>query len=383
MRFADPTTPAESPLTVLTHIAISLDALNCGALLVGRSGVIAHVNTRLCEMTQRRQEELVGADLVNLYPSGDAQEVVRTLLEDFDRSRESEFFLPLADGKRLPVVISARPVGADSVLSEYAVITMIDVSKQKKAERQLIDQNEHIAELSDRVMDQAKILREYADSLEARVKERTSQLHDAHMETIYILAIASEAKDEETGQHVRRLGRMSELLAGRMGVTPSEAERIGYSAVLHDVGKIHTPDKILKKPGPLTTDERSLMEQHTLAGERILNPSPYFIQASRIARSHHENWDGSGYPDGLAGDAIPFEARLVHLVDVYDALVNPRVYKPAWDQKDAVEEIRRISGKMFDPDAAAVFVRLQQTGDLERLAERIATTPSPMTRLAR
>jgi PAS domain S-box-containing protein len=378
MRNADSMTTSESPLTVLMHIAMSLDALNCGAMLVGRNGIIGHVNRRLCELIHRRQEQMVGADLVQLYPPGEGREVVRAMLDDFDQSREAEFFLPLEENRRLPVVISARPVGADGVLGEYAVVTMIDVSRQKKAERQLIDQNDHIAELSDRVIEQARSLREYADSLEARVKERTAQLHDAHMETIYILAIASEAKDEETGSHVRRLRRMSELLAAKMGVTPGEAERIGYSAVLHDVGKIHTPDQILKKPAPLTPDERAMMQQHTLAGERILKPSPYFDQASRIARSHHENWDGSGYPDKLAGEAIPFEARLVHLVDVYDALVNPRVYKPAWDKKDAVDEIRKMSGVMFDPEAARAFVQLQRAGEMDRVAEKVATTPSSM-----
>src|ERR1700710_1939007 len=100
-----------SPLTELTHIALSLDALNCGALLVGRNGIIAHVNARLCEMVQGRREDLVGADLVHLYPSRESGEVVRAMLKDFDRSREAEFFLPMASGERLPVVLSARPVG--------------------------------------------------------------------------------------------------------------------------------------------------------------------------------------------------------------------------------------------------------------------------------
>ena len=156
------------------------------------------------------------------------------------------------------------------------------------------------------MLDQSKKLREYADSLELRVAERTRELHDAHLETIYILAIASDAKDADTGEHVRRLKRMSQMVAQRMGLPPAEAERLGYSAVLHDVGKIHTPDFILKKPGALTPEERTEMQQHTLAGERILKPSAYFAQASRIARSHHENWDGSGYPDGLRGNRYPF-----------------------------------------------------------------------------
>ena len=334
----------ESPLTVLMHLAMSLDALNCPALLVGRNGVIAHVNPRLCELTGRRREELAGSDLTSLYPAGDASDVVRTLLADFDQSREAEFFLPGTDGRRVPVVVSARPVGA-GLLAEYAVVTLIDISRQKKAEQQALDQSYYIGELSDRVIQQATVMREYAGTLEGKVRERTAQLHDAHMETIYMLATASEAKDQDTGEHVRRVRAGAQRLAERMGMTPDDAEKVGWSSVLHDVGKIHTPDVVLKKPGLLTVDERRLMQQHTLAGERILRPSPYFVQASRIARSHHENWDGSGYPDRLAGTDIPPEARLVHLIDVYDALTHPRVYKAAWTRSDAIAEVRSSRGR--------------------------------------
>ncbi len=359
----------ESPLTELMHVASSLDALNCPAVLVGRSGIIAHANRRLCELTHRRREQVVGSRLTDLYPAEDADEVSRMMLADFDQSREAEFFLPRPDGTRLPVIASARPVGTTPVLSEYAVVTMIDISLQKRAELQLKEQNYYIGELSDRVIQQATGMREYADTLETRVRERTAQLHEAHMETIYMLATASEAKDEDTGQHVRRLRGMSQLLAERAGVTPTEAERIGYSAVLHDIGKIHTPDVVLKKPGRLDADERALMQQHTLAGERILRPSPYFTQASRIARSHHENWDGTGYPDRLAQSEIPYEARLVHLVDVYDALTHPRVYKPAWGRADALAEVESQRGKMFDPDAVDTFRRLVKTGEMDRVAD--------------
>jgi len=314
----------------------------------------------------RTRESLVGSDVIELYPAEEAQGLVRRMLEKFGEFREAEFFLPLPGGQRLPVVFSTRPVGPLPVLVDHSVITMIDISRQKQAEQALIEQNARLGELSDLVLQQAKALREYADSLELRVKQRTAELHEAHMETIYILAIASEARDQDTGAHVRRLRRMSQHLAKHMGLPETEAERIGYSAVLHDVGKIHTPDAILKKPAPLTPQERKEMQQHTLTGERILKPSPYFAQASRIARSHHENWDGSGYPDGLVETNIPFEARLVHLVDVFDALTHSRVYKPAWDRKLAMEEITRNRGKMFEPAVVDAFVELDRTGQIER-----------------
>ena len=356
--------------------------MNCAALVVSRTGTIAHVNPRFCESLQRSRESLVGADLVSLYPAGDASDVVQQMIRRFDEFREAEFFLPLPDDQRLPVVISARPIGKSSLLSDYSVITLIDISKQKKAEQTLIDQNTRLGELSEIVLQQTTKLREYAGSLEQRVEQRTAELHDAHMETIFILAIASEAKDEDTGAHVRRLRRMTQLLAQSLGVDPTEAERIGYSAVLHDVGKIHTPDHILKKPGPLLPDERAEMQEHTMAGERILKPSPYFSQASSIARSHHENWDGTGYPDALAGENIPFEARLVHLVDVFDALVNTRVYKPAWTREQALAEIVRNRGKMFDPQAVDAFVRLEQNGEVEK-AQLAGNAAPPRSTVAR
>jgi HD-GYP domain-containing protein (c-di-GMP phosphodiesterase class II) len=132
--------------------------------------------------------------------------------------------------------------------------------------------------------------------------------------------------------------------------------------VLHDVGKMHVPDHILKKPGPLTPDERKLIEEHTIIGERILSEAPFFNRARAIARSHHENWDASGYPDATVGNAIPIEARIVHLADVYDALTSPRDYKHAWSSDDAAGVIRESRGKMFDPDVAKAFESLFARG---------------------
>ncbi len=354
---------ASTPLD-LSQIAISLDALACGAVLVNRSGLIAHANARLAELIGRNAADLVGVALPALYPGGETCEVVRTVLKDFDRNRSAEFYLPLLSGDRLPVVFSARPVGNSSILSDFAVITLIDISSQKQAEQRLIDQNLQIGKLNQEI-------REYADQLEQRVSRRTAQLHEAHMETIYMLAIASEVKDEETGSHVRRLRHLSQVLAQQMSMSAADSQQIGLSAVLHDVGKIHTPDDVLKKPGPLTPEERGTMQEHTLAGERILQISPYFAQASRIARNHHENWDGSGYPHGLRGEEIPLEARIVHIVDVFDALTHTRVYKPAWEKSRAIEEVRKNRGTMFDPKVVDVFLSM----DDKVLSDAIGAPP--------
>jgi len=144
-------------------------------------------------------------------------------------------------------------------------------------------------------------------------------------------------------------------LAERLGLPRPDAEAVGYSSILHDIGKIHVPDRILAKPGPLDDDERRTMQQHTLAGERILAESAFFDRARRIARSHHENWDGSGYPDHLSGENIPLEARIVHVADVYDALTTRRVYKDPWPPAIAAEAVRGERGRMFDPALVDAF----------------------------
>ncbi|MBK8267629.1 MAG: HD domain-containing protein [Planctomycetes bacterium] len=137
--------------------------------------------------------------------------------------------------------------------------------------------------------------------------------------------------------------------------------------MLHEVGKMVVPDAVLKKPGALTSEERRVIESHTIAGERILSEKPFFEVARHIARSHHENWDGSGYPDGLKAGAIPLAARLVRLVDVYDALLSPRVYKPAWSRDDAMATIRKSGGSLFDPEIVKAFLRIENSAAFQTI----------------
>lgn len=176
-------------------------------------------------------------------------------------------------------------------------------------------------------------------------------------EAVLILARAAEAKDEITGDHVARVGDLSYELAVRAGMTAAEAEDLGFAAMLHDVGKLHLPDNILLKPGRLTPDEWKVVQSHTVWGERILGTTAGFELARTVARSHHENFDGSGYPDGLAASQIPLAARVVRLADVFDALRSQRPYKPSWDFGRCLEELELRSGEMFDPELTVVFVR--------------------------
>lgn len=349
------------PDEVVAQVADLLDALQCGALLLDRAGHIVHANPRLCEMLERPAQALLGHTLPEFYPA--AGDATQHFIHDFSAVRETEYFLPLPEGRRRPVLIAGRPPRSDSPLADYRVVTVIDITRLKDAEQSCREQYRQVANLSDTVLQQALDLKHHSKFLEKRVRQRTRELAEANMEAIYMLAVACEAKDMDTGAHVLRMRAYATALARTLGRPEEEAERIGYSAILHDVGKMQVPDEILKKPGPLTPAERRQMEVHTVAGERILSRKPFFDLARQIARHHHENWDGTGYPDRLAGDAIALPARIVRLADVFDALASQRVYKPPWPPAEAVQAINAGVGRLFDPQLVAAFQRLVDSGD--------------------
>ena len=195
--------------------------------------------------------------------------------------------------------------------------------------------------------------------LEAKVRERTRELEAAQIEIIERLARAAEFRDDTTGQHTERVGRMSALLARELGLPDPQVSLIRRAAPLHDVGKIGIPDAILLKLGKLTPAEFELVKTHTTIGARILSGSAFALlrMAEEIAFSHHERWDGGGY-EGLAGDCIPLAGRIVAVADVFDALTQKRPYKPAWPVEDAVAEIERQRGRQFDPAIVDAFLQV-------------------------
>jgi putative two-component system response regulator len=170
------------------------------------------------------------------------------------------------------------------------------------------------------------------------------------------LARGAEAKDTDTGDHVVRVQLVAEELARATGLDAEQAADIGWSAMLHDVGKLHVPDRILLKPGPLMTDEWEIMRRHPVWGAEILAQGEGFEVARRIARWHHENIDGSGYPDGLRGENIPLEARIVRIADSFDAMTHARPYKPARSIEWALEELAHCAGTQFDPELTRLFI---------------------------
>ena len=187
-------------------------------------------------------------------------------------------------------------------------------------------------------------------------KKNKAELEKAHKHSIYMLAVASEYKDKNTGEHVGRLSQMTTELAIALGIKAIEAEQMGADSILHDLGKLGIADNILLKPGKLTKEEFKIMKQHTVIGARIIGDHEGFKQASLIAMSHHERWDGTGYPNGLKGVEIPLVARIVALVDVFDALTSKRPYKEAWPIEKAIAEIKQGAGCQFDPRVVSAFL---------------------------
>jgi len=205
----------------------------------------------------------------------------------------------------------------------------------------------------------AKVLGEVISrrSLESRYEVSRFELEDNYREIIRTLCTAAELRDNETGLHILRIGHYAARLAAAIGLPPDEQETILLTAPMHDVGKIGVPDRILLKPGRLTPDEYAEMQSHTTIGAKILSSNAPLITAARtIALTHHEQWDGSGYPAGLAGEQIPLHGRLCAIADVFDALTMARPYKQPWPLEQAVEHIRSQAGRHFDPTVVAAFL---------------------------
>lgn len=217
-----------------------------------------------------------------------------------------------------------------------------------------------------------RLMHDQAAVLQQMVKERTAELERTRLQVIRRLGVAAEYRDEETGSHILRMSYCCVLLAQALGWDENACDLIMNASPMHDIGKIGIPDAILRKPGRLDPEEWEVMKTHTSIGGQLLegDDSPLMRMARDIARSHHEKWDGSGYPDGLAGEQIPLAARIASLADVFDALTSPRPYKQAWPVDRATALIREQAGVQFDPVLVDVF--MQKLPEVLQLRERFA-----------
>ena len=224
----------------------------------------------------------------------------------------------------------------------------------------------------------ALLMKRHRDTLEQQVRERTLELEESRVEVVHCLARAAEQRDEDTGNHVVRVGQYVGIISRELGYDEETARLFELASILHDVGKIGIPDSILLKPGKLTDEEFEVMKTHSKIGESICSPvaadesrttsahvlrnskSPLLKIAASIAATHHEKWDGSGYPRGLAGDAIPMEGRIAAVADVFDALSSKRPYKSAFTVEKCFAILKEGSGVHFDPQVVDAFFARQE-----------------------
>jgi response regulator RpfG family c-di-GMP phosphodiesterase len=299
----------------------------------------------------------------------------------------SDYSMPIKSGFDLVRALHAIPVVQD------AHIIIVTGGTDETAKRRALDlgatdllskpvsREDLIARIrsSLRLKEYQDTIRKHNEQLEQCVRERTRELELSRLDIIWRLAKAGEYRDEETGNHIIRVGHYSRTLSERLGLPSDLTQRIFLGAPLHDIGKIGVPDNILLKPGKLNPDERAVMEKHCEIGAKILAEAPIGLNryltclgltseqstgvsinpllqiAVSIAMGHHERWDGGGYPRGLRGEAIPLECRIVAAADTYDALRSKRPYKPRYTKEQSLDIIRQTGNAQFDPQVLAAL----------------------------
>jgi len=300
------------------------------------------------EKVQENPPDVILLDI--MMPKMDGFEVARRLKQD-----ERTGIIPIVMVTALREVeerVKALEAGADDFLSKP--VDMTELKARVQSLLKVKAYNDH--------------MRDYQKELEAEVAKRTEQLRRAFdkikvasLDTIYRLTRAAEYKDEDTGAHIQRMSYYSAAVARKMGLTERTVEAILYASPMHDVGKIGIPDSILLKPGKLDPDEWEIMKQHTTIGGRILEGSDtgFLKLAEVIALTHHEKWDGSGYPKGLKGSEIPLAGRITAIADVFDALTCKRPYKEPFELDKAYDIIKESRGSHFDPEVVDAFFAVE------------------------
>lgn len=285
-----------------------------------------------------------------MMPEMDGYEVCRQL-------KENELT------RKIPVIFVTALSEAVDEARGFALGAVDFITKPVRAPVVLARAKSHLL-LHDRSILLEELVEERTADLQAKSREllaKSRELEKTRLEIIHGLARAAEYRDNETGYHVVRMSTYVKLLAIKSGVEEAEAEQIMFASMMHDTGKIGIPDHILLKPGRLTDEEFAIMKRHTLIGAEIIgkHDSMLLEYARTIALTHHEKWNGTGYPNGLKGEEIPLAGRLTTIADVFDALTSVRPYKDAWSVDDALDFIQKQTGELFDPRLVPLFVELR------------------------
>ena len=312
---------------------------------------------------------LMKAGFDNIVSIGDPNEVIEMMTARTPDIVILDLHMPGRDGFSLLQEIRERHPAWNQI---PILVFTADVSREARQKALDMGANDFLAQPGDAVEIALRVrnflrtrqlyleLERHSLDLEAEVQERTSELSRATEDCLWRLARASEYRDDDTGEHTLRVGVLSAFIAGELGMSHEEVEMIRLAAPLHDIGKIGIPDNILLKRGKLDDDEMDVVQSHVTIGVGLLAGSSSNLMqlAATIVGTHHEKWDGSGYPNRVAGEEIPMVGRIVAVADVFDALTHDRPYKNAWSREDAVDEIERLSGSHFDPRVADAFGRV-------------------------
>ncbi len=362
----------QSPLETARILAVDDEATNLRLLerllhSVGYTNVTTTTDpTQTLPLCQAADVDLILLDL-NM-PGMDGYEVMRAL-------RKAAFDVP-------PAVIVLTAQGAHDFMLRALELGARDFLSKP------FERNELLMRLRNLIEAQLaqRFLHDQKQTLQSLVERRTAELRDTRLEVVQRLGWAAEYRDEDTGQHIMRMSRISALIADRLGWGSRDVELMLHASPMHDIGKIGIPDAILLKPGRLDAREWATMQTHTTIGAELLSgdDSALMVLAKEIALTHHERWDGTGYPAGLAGESIPLAGRICGLADVFDALTSERPYKSAWSVEAAIELIHDARGSHFDPEVADAF--LSAVPDIETIIQKyrdpVADASTPAQSLA-
>ncbi len=329
----------ESKILILDDTAANVTLLRKMLSIKGFSQVESLTNPRQAlDVCRLYQPDILLLDLRMPYLDGFQ---ILDQLKNEERTRDIPVIIITADNDRSNILRALEAGAMDYVKKPFepaeVLMRIRNILSHRLLARKVLEQNA---------------------VLERKVAQRTKELEDIQEELFERLLRAAEFRDNETGQHVSRIGHYVYRMALLMGLPEEEAKEYLYASMMHDIGKIAIPDDILLKPGKLSETEFEVMKQHTIKGASILTSSHRRILqlAERIAISHHERWDGAGYPFGLSGEDIPLGGRITAVFDVYDALTSERPYKKPWTEEEALREIERLSGTAFDPNIVEMFL---------------------------
>lgn len=311
------------------------------------------------------QEQLRRAGYRNLLSISDPERVLEVCRGYNPALVILDIMMPVVDG--FGVMAMFREAGIQASVLAVTANHAIDIRLKALAQgaQDFLTKPYEAAELIARVRNMLlghlaqQWLADQNNTLESVVQERTEELRRSRFELIAALGRAAEHRDEDTANHTVRVGEMARLLGMKLGLSPETSRLLRHAAPMHDIGKIGTPDHILLAPRRLVEAEMVIMRRHAAIGARIIGPhhaDVLLVMAHEIALSHHEKWDGSGYPGGLCGEAIPLSGRIVALVDVFDALITRRPYKEPWPLQRAVALIQEEGGRHFDAQLTGIFL---------------------------